>query len=81
MKLKNEINPEDLVFGKHNFNRYELVIRFISNFLAEVTNIDEMYKMLQELNNKISELKSDCLVGEDEKINDVIKNASLIHNN
>ena len=56
--MKNKTNPKDLVFGKHNFN-YESVISFISNFLAGVSNIDEMYKMFQEFNSKFSELKSD----------------------
>ena len=56
--MKNKTNPKDLVFGKHSFN-YESVISFISNFLAGVSNIDEMYKMLQEFNSKFSELKSD----------------------
>ena len=34
------ITPEDLVYGKHNFNRYGTIISFISNFLTEVTDTD-----------------------------------------
>ena len=40
MKLK------DFMYGKPNFNRYGMVISFVSNFLTEVTYSDEMYKML-----------------------------------
>ena len=53
----------------------------ISNFLTEVTDTDEMYKMFNEFNNEINELKSDYLAGQDEKINDVIENASIVYNN
>ena len=48
--------PEDLVYGKHNFNRYGTVLSFASNFLTEVIDTDEMYKMLNESDNKINEL-------------------------
>ena len=53
------MKPEDLLYGKHNFKRYGMVIFFVSNFLTEVTDIDEMYKMLNDFNNKINELKKD----------------------
>ena len=35
---------------------------------------DEMYEMLNEFNNEMNELKSDCLSGQDEEIADVIEN-------
>ena len=47
------LKPEDLVYGKHKFNRYGTVISFVSNFLTQVTNTDEMYKMLNEFNNEV----------------------------
>ena len=37
-------------------------------------NTDEMYEMLNEFNNEMNELKSDCLPGQDEEIADVIEN-------
>ena len=37
-----------------------------------------MYKMLNELNNEINELKSDYLARQDKEIDDVIENASLV---
>ena len=40
------MKPEDLVDGKQSFNRYRMVIFFVSKFLTEIANIDEMYKML-----------------------------------
>ena len=75
------MKPEDLVYGKHNFNRYGTIISFVSNFLTEVTDTDETYKMLNEFNNETNELKSDYLAGQDEEIDDVIENASLVYNN
>ena len=57
------MKSEDLVYGKHNFNRYGMTISFISNFLTEVT--DEMYKMLNEFNNEISGLKMKRVVVDD----------------
>ena len=33
---------KDLVYGKHDFNRYGIVISFLSIFLTEVTDTDEM---------------------------------------
>ena len=57
------MKSEDLVYGKHNFNRYGMIISFISNFLTEVT--DEMYKMLNEFNNEISGLKMKRVVVDD----------------
>ena len=73
------MKPEDLVYEKHNFNSYGTIIFFTSNFLTEVTDTDEVYKMLNEFNDEINELKSE--VGQDEEIDDVIKNASLVYNN
>ena len=58
-----------------------MIISFIFNFLREVIDTDEMYKMLNEFNNEINEVKSDYLVGKDEKIDDVIENASFVYNN
>ena len=37
--------------------------------------------MLNEFNTEISELKSDYLAGQDEEIDDVTGNVSLIYNN
>ena len=81
LKLTKKMKPEDLVYGRHNCNRYRMVISFISNFLTEVTDTDEMYKILNEFNNKINELKIDYLAGQCEEIDDVTENASLIYNN
>ena len=39
-----------------------------------------MYKMCNEFNNEINELKSDYLSRQDEKIDDVIENALLVYN-
>ena len=75
------MNPEDLVYGKYNFNRYGTTKSFSSNFWTEVTHTDEMYKMLNEFNNKINELKCDYLNGKDEEIDDAIGNASTVYNN
>ena len=74
------MKPEDLVYGKHNFNRYGMVISFVYNFVTEVANTDEMHKMLSEFNNETNELKSNYLVGQNEGIHDVIENALLVHN-
>ena len=80
VEINKRMKPEDLVYGKQNFNRYGTIISFISNFLTEVTDTDEMYKMLNEFKNEINEFKSDYLVGQDEKIDDVIENASIVYN-
>ena len=48
--------------------------------MTEVTGTDEMYKMLNEFNNEINELKSDNLAGQVEE-NDVIENVSIVYNN
>ena len=40
-----------------------------------------MYKMLNEFNNAINELKRDYLAEQDKEIDDVIENASLVYNN
>ena len=58
-----------------------MVITFATIFLTEVINADDMYKMLKEFNNKIIELKSNYLVGQDEEIHDAIENVLLIYNN
>ena len=55
---------DNLVYGKHGFNRYGTIIFFVSNFLPDVTDTDEMYKMLNEFDNEINKLKSDCLAGQ-----------------
>ena len=81
VEIDNKMKPEDLVYGKHKFNRYGMIIFFVTNFSTEVTNIDEMYKMLNEFNNEINELKSYYLARQDEEIDDVIENDSLVYNN
>ena len=75
------MNPQDFVYGKHNFNRYETIISFLSSFLTDVTDTDEWYKMLNEFHNEINELKSDYLARHDEDIDDVIENTSIVYNN
>ena len=45
------MKPEGLVYGKHNFNRYGTIISFTSNFSTDVTDTDEMYKILNAFNN------------------------------
>ena len=75
------MNPEDLIYGKHNFNRYGPVKSFVSNLFTEVTDSDEMYKMLNDFSKEINEWKSDYLTGEDEELDDVIENVSSAYNN
>ena len=72
------MNPEDLVYEKHCFNRYGMVISFVSYLLTKVTNTDGMYKMLNEFNNKTNEVKSDYLARQNEEIDDVIENTLLV---
>ena len=55
------MKSEYLIYGKHNFNRYGTIMSFVSNFLTKVTDTVEMYKMLNDFNNEINELKSDYL--------------------
>ena len=74
------MKPEDLIYGKHNFNRYGTVKSFVSNLFIEVTDSDEMCKMLNDFSKKINELKSDYLTGEDEELDDVIENVSSAYN-
>ena len=81
VEIDKSMNPEDLVYGKYNFNRCGTIKSFSSNFLTEVTHTDEMYKMLNQFNNEINELKCDYLNGKDEDIDDVIGNASAVYNN
>ena len=40
---------------ENNFNRYGTIISFVSNFLTELTDSNEMYIMLNEFNNGIIE--------------------------
>ena len=69
---------EDLICEKYNFNRYGTILSFISNFLTEVTNTDEMYEILSKFNNEINELKSDYLGEQDDEADDVIENAFIV---
>ena len=46
------MRSEDLIYEKHYFNRYGTTIYFISNFLTEVTDIYEIYEMLNELKSE-----------------------------
>ena len=39
VEIDKRMKPEDLVYGKHNFNRYWAV----ENVLTEVTDTDEIY--------------------------------------
>ena len=75
------MKPGDLTYENHNFNRYRTVISFISNFLTEVTDTDDMFEMLNEFSNEINELKSDYFAGKNEEIDDIIENTSLVYNN
>ena len=49
-----------------------MVITFVSNFLTEVNNTDEIYKMLNLCNSEINELKSGYLARQDEEIDDLM---------
>ena len=40
---------------ENNFKRYRTIISFVSNFLTELTDSNEMYIMLNEFNNEIIE--------------------------
>ena len=40
------MNPEDLVYGKHDFNRYGTIISFISELLTEVAIWPDKMKRL-----------------------------------
>ena len=66
---------------ENNFNRYGTIISFVSNFLAELTDSNEMYIMLNEFNNEIIEWKSHYLTQQDEEFDDVLENALLVYNN
>ena len=72
---------QDLVYGKNDCNRYGIVASFLSNFLTEVTDTDEMYKMLNDFNNEINELKGDYLAGREKEIDDILENISLVYSN
>ena len=73
--------PQGLGYGKHKFQRYGTAISFVSNFLTGVTNTHGIFKMLNEFKNEINELKSDYLAGQDEEIDEIAENASLVCNN
>ena len=66
---------------ENNFNRYGTIISFVSNFLTELTDSNEMYIMLNEFNNEIIEWKSHYLAQQDEEFDDVLENALLVYNN
>ena len=66
---------------ENNFNRYGTIISFVSNFLTELTDSNEMYIMLNEFNNEIIEWKSHYLDQQDEEFDDVLENALLVYNN
>ena len=66
---------------ENNFNRYGTIISFVSNFLTELTDSNEMYIMLNEFNNEIIEWKSHYLTQQDEEFDDVLENALLVYNN
>ena len=80
-EIDKRIKREDLIYQKHNFNRYGTIISPIYNVLTEVTDTVEMHEMLNEFKNEISELKSDYLPERDEVTNDVIENASIVDKN
>ena len=81
VEIDKRMKPEDVVYGKRNFDRYGTIKSLVFNFLTEVTDTYEMYKMLNEFNNEINELKSDYLTGQDEEIDDVTGNILLVYNN
>ena len=66
---------------ENNFNRYGTIISFVSNFLTELTDSNEMYIMLNEFNNEIIEWKSHYLTQQDEEFDDVLENVLLVYNN
>ena len=72
---------QDLVYVKNDCNRYGIVASFLSNFLTEVTDTDEMYKMLNDFNNEINELKGDYLAGREKEIDDILENILLVYSN
>ena len=43
--------------------------------------LNESKNKINEFNNKINKLKGDYLAGQDEEIEDVLGNASLVYNN
>ena len=43
--------------------------------------LNEYNNKINEFNNKINKLKGDYLAGQDEEIEDVLGNASLVYNN
>ena len=81
VEIDKRMKPEDLVYGKHSLNIHGTVISFVSIFLREVNDTNEMYKMCNEFNNQKNELNSDYLTGQDEEIDGVIESAWLVYNN
>ena len=79
VEIDKRIDSEDLVDGKYSFNRYRIKIFLISNFLTELPDTDDMYKILNEFNNGIKWIKKYCLARQDEEIDDIMENASLVY--
>ena len=52
------------------------MINFVFNFLTEVTDTDEMVRMLKQFGNEITELKGNYLARQNQEIDDVIEKAS-----
>ena len=51
------------------------MINFVSNILTEVTDADEMVRMLKQFSNEINELKGNYLARQNQEIDDVIEKA------
>ena len=52
------------------------MINFVSNILTEVTDADEMVRMLKQFGNEINESKGNYLARQNQEIDDVIEKAS-----
>ena len=52
VEIDKSMNPEDLVYGKHNFNGYGTTISFTSYLLTEAADTDEIIKCLMSLTMK-----------------------------
>ena len=46
-EIDKKVKPDGFAYGKHNFNSYWNATNIISNFLAEVINVNDMCKMLK----------------------------------
>ena len=57
--IDKKVKSEDFINWKHEFNRYGTMMYFVHNFLGKFSSTEEMYNMLIEFNNTISELKND----------------------